>query len=426
MPKRVGKSRQKKQSSPSETATAKFRSVVGPTKQLKKLSREGREALRHALQDFGCDQIMLVNGRDIAPVADALDLEYSRATARVLRPLLVGWVFDVEETSEEELLSGNRFAGLGLKLEDMTAEEEDSGAEVELVKTTGKGKGKSKTKAKGKTKASPSVDSVTEEMARLKLASDKQQASLVEMRAMIELMLENQRPPSVRNKQSEVLSDSDHDRLHDLAKEAMHDLGFEERSAKRSVKKNKKHRDKRRKVSFKDTVHKRSILDLKNSDSSSSDETEEEARQFSVRVPKWVATEISAYQSRKPKPVRLHSHLGQEYITPEIIEATETSFRRRAQDVGFDVKSSRAQEAATIAKIIDLLLVNRNLDALEIATRRFQALITRETDGHWTVAGEIESRMAESSKSGCPPVVKKHALTMARLRSAQLRKRGDG
>ena len=93
------------------------------------------------------------------------------------------------------------------------------------------------------------------------------------MRAMIELMLENQRPPSVRNKQPEVLSDSDHDRLHDLAKEAMHDLGFEERSDKRSVKKNKKQR---RKVSFRDTVHKRSNLDVKNSDSSSSDETEEQ------------------------------------------------------------------------------------------------------------------------------------------------------
>ena len=403
-----------------EKAALEYRKIIGSPK---KLRQKDLQELRYSLQDFGREKIMLLAGRDIVPLADEVGLAYTRVSARALRPLLLDWVFEVEATSEDELLRGNRYESLRAE----TPGDEDSSLESNAVRAEAKGKdrvkGKSKTKAKAKARATPTVDSVSEEMARLKLASDSQQASLVEMRAMIELMLENQRPPSVRNKQPEVLSDSDHDRLHDLAKEAMHDLGFEERSDKRSVKKNKKQR---RKVSFRDTVHKRSNLDVKNSDSSSSDETEEEARQFSVRVPKWVATEISAYQSRKPKPVRLHSHLGQEYITPEIIEATETSFRRRAQDVGFDVKSSRAQEAATIAKIIDLLLVNRKLDALEIATRRFQALITRETDGHWTVAGEIESRMAESSKSGCPPVVKKHALTMARLRNAQLRKRGEG
>jgi hypothetical protein len=410
-----------------EKAALEYRKIIGSPK---KLRQKDLQELRYSLQDFGREKIMLLAGRDIVPLADEVGLAYTRVSARALRPLLLDWVFEAEATSEDELSRGNRYESLRAE----TPGDEDSSLESNAVRAEAKGKdrvkGKSKTKAKAKARATPSIDSVSDEMARLKLASDSQQASLVsqqatlvEMRAMIELMLENQRPPSVRNKQAEVPADSDHDHLHDLAKEAMDDLGYEERGDKRSVKKNKKQR---RKVSFRDTVHKRSNLDVKNSDSSSSDETEEEARQFSVRVPKWVATEISAYQSRKPKPVRLHSHLGQEYITPEIIEATETSFRRRAQDVGFDVKSSRAQEAATIAKIIDLLLVNRNLDALEIATRRFQALITRETDGHWTVAGEIESRMAESSKSGCPPVVKKHALTMARLRNAQLRKRGEG
>ena len=59
---------------------------------------------------------------------------------------------------------------------------------IEVVKAKVKAKAKvnSKAKAKVKAKASSSVDSLSEEMAILKLASENQQASLAELRAMLE------------------------------------------------------------------------------------------------------------------------------------------------------------------------------------------------------------------------------------------------
>ena len=111
-------------------------------------------------------------------------------------------------------------------------------------------------------------------------------------------------------------------------------------------------------------------------------------------------------------------------MSPEIIANTipeATSFVDRTAKFGFDLNTARYHEAHTMAVIVDLLLREDHLDALEVAVRRYQALLCREEDGNWDMGAQIESRMAKTGRSRLPPSRQRNALSMLRLKNRSLK-----
>ena len=103
----------------------------------------------------------------------------------------------------------------------------------------------------------------------------------------------------------------------------------------------------------------------------------------------------------------------------EVIHTTLTehkTFRERTHHFAFDPSSSRHREAHTLAVVLDHMMAGDHFNALEVAIRRYQALLTREEDGNWDLASVIESLEATAGRARTPPQAMKYAMVMRRLK----------
>lgn len=123
------------------------------------------------------------------------------------------------------------------------------------------------------------------------------------------------------------------------------------------------------------------------------------------------------YSERRP---RIHSADGDDYMVGDIIAETHRRFSclkmRTDNNPWQNYRNKR--EATTLAVVIDLILDNRETDALEVLGRRWSALkLADANNGEWRVAKEIESALTTDS-GGIPVAHLRSAMKNAKLRRA--------
>ena len=118
---------------------------------------------------------------------------------------------------------------------------------------------------------------------------------------------------------------------------------------------------------------------------------------------------------------RVHSSAGAEYTLDLYLSRNlknHASLRAMVGSIQWGQIRNR-REATTLAVMADLLLSNRTVDAMEVLTRRLQALeLANQQGGKWHVAEHLESALAQDGSVGISASQLRMALSMRKLQKA--------
>ena len=115
---------------------------------------------------------------------------------------------------------------------------------------------------------------------------------------------------------------------------------------------------------------------------------------------------------------RRHALSGPDYETPYFMHETFNYMRQptvRARVVEARLKSyTYRREAITIAVALDCIHNGDVGDATEVLVRRLQAVLDADQSGNWNVARQLESLMTADRLSGVTPATRRRAQRLAR------------